>query len=691
MIKRAVVVAVLVSSSAVQLSWGYDLQTHARISGAAVEVSSLQSVLSALQLTTDSLIDPADVGRDFNKGTPSGWIQEGAVREDGENACDDRVRDHFYNPIDNQGYSALGFLTGPPSAAWGLEEDTNYGGQDYSYKDARSYFWSALAPHTDDDRQRSLALTFRSLGQVIHLIQDAAQPQHTRNDSHAGLRCPYTLGLLGPASLYEEYVEERAITNQLTLSGYPNAMFSRPRDYWDTEDGRGIAEFSNRNFVSEATNFSGTLDDLEPAPGFPSPTGGGARIVSDDVQALLPGAGLSGKLKFIGTPYDDLYLGIGGFNPRTSAYSILDSDLAQRGLTPTYTLNRFTFDEAEKILIPRAVGYSAGLIDYFFRGRIEIAAPDKHAYAVTPYFAGQGGFSRMEMKVRNATPGEQTGIGTIQAIVRYRTEYFVDPLLYPGYTLGGPVSYAVSAPQQVALGGDFQTLSFDFGEHPVPAKITDVSLVVAFRGPLIGSEQTEEDGILVGGKDLYEPDYIVVGNSMDYDCYRDALYDTVDLAAEQRDLDGDGRQDLFGPWQLAGNYVRLSASPYAIPSSSEFNFEVPELAYAQYAGFVLLQDQRFFWLSLKTEDALEASRGTHHQLASQVQYPASINRFVEENGKLVHEVSAYNAVFFRSVYAPHQAHWVNTPVRQSDACLTSIQTAPRPLVEVTGSTAEEYQ
>jgi hypothetical protein len=27
-------------------------------------------------------------------------------------------------------------------------------------------------------------MIFHSLGQVIHLVQDAAQPQHTRNDAH---------------------------------------------------------------------------------------------------------------------------------------------------------------------------------------------------------------------------------------------------------------------------------------------------------------------------------------------------------------------------------------------------------------------------------------------------------------------------------------------------------------------------
>ena len=31
-----------------------------------------------------------------------------------------------------------------------------------------------------------------------------------------------------------------------------------------------------------------------------------------------------------------------------------------------FALNRFNFDDAHKILIPKAVSYSAGLINYFF-------------------------------------------------------------------------------------------------------------------------------------------------------------------------------------------------------------------------------------------------------------------------------------------------------------------------------------
>ena len=79
-----------------------------------------------------------------------------------------------------------------------------------------------------------------------------------------------------------------------------------------------------------------------------------------------------GEIHFIGTPVTDSYDYLQSRdNPRTSSFSIFDADLAGYGLDEIYTLNRANYDAAHKFLIPRAVSYSAGFIDYFFRGRIE--------------------------------------------------------------------------------------------------------------------------------------------------------------------------------------------------------------------------------------------------------------------------------------------------------------------------------
>jgi hypothetical protein len=56
-------------------------------------------------------------------------------------------------------------------------------------------------------------------------------------------------------------------------------------------------------------------------------------------------------------------------NPRMTTYSIFDQRLQARGKVPAFSINCFTIDAAAAILLPRAVSYSAELLDYFFRGR----------------------------------------------------------------------------------------------------------------------------------------------------------------------------------------------------------------------------------------------------------------------------------------------------------------------------------
>ncbi len=656
---------------------------------AATNTSSLSAVLAALQIGASSKLDSGSIARpQVNDGSAAGWVEEGSIREDGDSDCDSRVRNHFYNPLNNAGYF-LGVIQGLPSADWGLEDRSPIDGQENSYADARNFFWSALTATNDADRQRNLALTLRSIGQVIHLIQDAAQPQHTRNDSHAGLACPLTLGLLGPKSLYEGYADGLAKTGALSYSGYPNVWLPKPRDYWDDEVGRGIAEFSNRNFVSAGTNFLGPPNDLKAAPDLPSPGGVGARIDRVDIQQLIPGTSLRGAMTFVGTPYDDAYVHQFDFNPRTSTYSIFTADLAVRGLLPRYTLNRFNFDAALALLVPRAVGYSAGMIDYFFRGTLEIAPPDRFSYMVAPYQDGNGAFTKLKVKVRNTTLDADAGTGTVQAVVRYRKAFLADPLLYPGFSsLEAEPSYAVSKPiENVSLGRGFQTLDFDFSESAIPVKVGDVSLIVAFRGPLVGQAFTETDAIAFGGKDVFEPQLIDFGNSTDYDCYQSTLYDVAGATVQQRDVNRDGKQDLFGPVTETGSYVKLQ--PWTTPADwfapDAASFASPGFRFAEFARFVAVQDQPQYLLMTESLNIVDDYSGDFSQHLSWFTIGRSINRLVEQDGKLVHEVSAYSAGAYRGTYTPLHTDLVNLNVYANQSCRNGIPSVGRPMREIYGS------
>ncbi len=211
-----------------------------------------------------------------------------------------------------------------------------------------------------------------------------------------------------PGGLYEHYTDEEPVREALPFAGYEpvfslgagkdHTTFNTARKFWVTNEtgpnqgnGLGLAEFTNRNFVTYGHNFTGSLEHIEPDPTFPNPNAAGATITVINAPLLpniAPELGpLNGKMYFIGTPVIDNYRsGESGFNNLASTYSIYDDDLKNFHLhircfpnaaggfpvdcnqEAVFSVNRFTMGAAHQFLIKRAVGYSAGLINYFFRG-----------------------------------------------------------------------------------------------------------------------------------------------------------------------------------------------------------------------------------------------------------------------------------------------------------------------------------
>jgi hypothetical protein len=228
-------------------------------------------------------------------------------------------------------------------------------------------------------------------------------------------------------------------------------------------------------------------------------------------------------------------------------------------------------------LIPRAVGYSAGLLDYFFRGTLEITPPDQVAYSVTdgsvtPY--NDNGnlhqqFTNIKAKISNTTPNEDIQNGTIRAVVKYKIipNYMYDLSNYPpvvstednvqnnmrdvAYTYSVSNEKTLSQSQIDSLNlSESVEFSFDFTQ-PIPAGITNLSLQIIFKGTL-GNET--DIAIAVGMKDLLEPTHQVIWNSRDmfnlyghlytpeddpYTPELDGIKNTPALAALV-DLDSDG-------------------------------------------------------------------------------------------------------------------------------------------------------
>jgi len=170
-------------------------------------------------------------GRSFIQPTPTAlgptsqlrfeaWLMRGVIRENdvangfysSEERPDvdpwndqSRVFNHFYSPVTNSPDSpSTVALGGGPSLHWAMGEVNPFAntqvpdptrGNHFSYMDARRAFYFALTykqnPSTPDKafedsrvRMALWATTLKSIGHVVHLMQNQASPQHSRGEPH---------------------------------------------------------------------------------------------------------------------------------------------------------------------------------------------------------------------------------------------------------------------------------------------------------------------------------------------------------------------------------------------------------------------------------------------------------------------------------------------------------------------------
>lgn len=527
-------IVVLAAMATGNICMAYETGTHAVLSIRAARQSNLSQ--SIFNIGLFSVDDPLTLKGITGPQTYSAinWIGIGSILED--NAP--RFVNHFYNPLNGNGLSWV-FPPGIPSLTWASLPAATLG-QYYSYNDARAYLLLGLTSPLEADRQSNLALTFRTLGDTLHLIQDVAQPQHTRNDPH-----PFN-------AYYEVYTDKLRKDGELESSNYaavypgPDpSKFNTLDNFWHTGSGNnaatvatgiGMADYSNRGFVTTGTNFRGTATTIEPDPNFPMPDGSLATPDRVQITSLVgpvgPNQPLSGELWFINTPVVDTY------NPgetktiRTSTYSIYTDELGQIPDPPMrFSQNRFNFLDMQSLLVPRAVGYSAGLINYFFRGQIDVQLPKDGVYAIVDHTAQSAdaggcdtpcGFRKVKLELKKSSPaGEEMGPGTLRLVAKYHLNNCYRSDLSgefgaPNFT--GPAcrsaaeSIVVSDAKPVSVVGDaFVEWTFAFTD-PIPINATDLYLQVVFQGKL-----GEEAGALaVATVDVREPTFLIFSNDTDY-------------------------------------------------------------------------------------------------------------------------------------------------------------------------------
>lgn len=196
-------------------------------------------------------------------------------------------------------------------------------------------------------------------------------PEHARNDAH--------LPIGSEASLAEGYLEDNRAAFLPTASalgevaGMP--VVALPRGLWANPATTGIAQFTNAHLVSPDTNFDRTESGATGGE-YPSPVLDLARTRVESPGGCRNGAEPVREpdtLTFFGhrmpdpvspDPLNPTWLD----NPRMTTYSLFDAYLQRRGKRLLFSLNWCTIDAAARVLLPPAVSYSAGLLEYFFRG-----------------------------------------------------------------------------------------------------------------------------------------------------------------------------------------------------------------------------------------------------------------------------------------------------------------------------------
>ncbi len=376
----ALLALTLAAFSALTSTMAYERETHRALSAEALTEAKLSAALARLGIGPNDTFKAKAFSMAKGPHTAADWITEGGADED---APPWRVVNHFYDPI-NQ----TGMVFGVPSLEWAFELRGDEPSQSHSYPDARRALYRGLTAADPSERNRELGHAFYALGHVIHLIQDLAQPQHTRNDAH--------LPLGWDQSLHETYVE--AIIAQLPLHGgaLPRLPSQVPTAMGLWTGPLGFSEFSNSNFVSEDTNFT-DLAQGATGGGYPKP------ILDLAFTSSLPpgvscrnGVGVPTPMTFHGNRFIDPVTSGLVENPRMTTYSIFDQHLIKNGSQPLFALNCLNIEAAADILLPRAVAYSAALLQYFFRGQLE--ARVELDYSITPPVH--------RLRVTNRTGGE---------------------------------------------------------------------------------------------------------------------------------------------------------------------------------------------------------------------------------------------------------------------------------------------
>jgi len=230
-----------------------------------------------------------------------------------------RWLNHFYDPVHNRGLKGV-YLS---AKSWAENP-----GKQASYALGDQSWQRALNDYKDDNKK----LAFTELGHVLHLIADMSVPAHTRNDVH-----------VMPGDSYEQYlknnwdfatagvVEKSKVQNVSSLSSAFDAL----------------ANYSNSNFYSDDTIEVGEYK----------------KINIDDYEKIKANDGKMWwfAVSNIGGGINYLYK-----EDRTSGWGDIWNQNYAGGVQKKTMDSSVIITNHTSLLVPEAVGYSAGVIKLFF-------------------------------------------------------------------------------------------------------------------------------------------------------------------------------------------------------------------------------------------------------------------------------------------------------------------------------------
>ena len=536
------------------------------------------------------------IGTNFNQKNMLQWFQEGSIEEDIP-VC--RAANHFHNPLLawDQSYStdvwpqdqicqADGWTPRYSNIFWAtgyLSPDdvlTNKpvkprNRQDMGWDHARNYFYNALTATNTTTRETMFAKTFQAVGQTLHLLQDMAVPAHVRNDFLSHL-------------IYSEITQDN-ISNPSDWVGNPFEIYVRNNpslitsitqiptytinsaivtDFWDTDNRSGasitgLAESTNSGYLSDFTIPGNPHVPFVSSHDFPSP-----QIPEYTCSDTIPGTNRQRKYASKEPCPTD-----GSSIKHVAALSMFTPRLLGAPPLPVPFFNKYALDDNvhktyANDLLPRAIGYSASLLDYFFRGTIQISLPPQGVYATA---ASNGNFNEIHVKAKNTTvTGEDMSNGTIQLVVKYNLS-LADPFQSVLVDLG-PDTYIV-IPEKTSGFADNERikriprgtedpveLTFVLPANALTAWAANVSLQVVYKGQL----GNESNSVAVGFSDISEPTPVDVYNNTDYSCLNNTWYrydDPAAMAIVDTSVPPDGKADLSDIYPHDINNISFLGGP----------------------------------------------------------------------------------------------------------------------------------